>query len=119
MEWRDQDPPAIDVLLDVTVPFSGGGSPAYLEIDKLPDGRYRATVGTLFEFQELCRTGDLEGLCCIDRSRAESGSLRSRDQAARAKSLLTKRTSPVTPGSNRMHWLLRIIRITSKPLMVA
>jgi hypothetical protein len=44
------------------VPFSGGGSPAYLEIDKLPDGRYRATVGTLFENQELCRTGDLEGL---------------------------------------------------------
>jgi hypothetical protein len=28
----------------------------------LPDGRYRATVGTLFEFQELCRTGDLESL---------------------------------------------------------
>jgi hypothetical protein len=55
MVRRDQDPPATDVLLDVTVPFSGGGSPAYLEIDKLPDGRYRATVGTLFEFQELGR----------------------------------------------------------------
>jgi hypothetical protein len=62
MAWRDQDPPATDVLLDVTVPFSGGGTPAYLEIDKLANGRYRATVGTLFEFQELCRTGDLEGL---------------------------------------------------------
>jgi hypothetical protein len=59
MVWRDQDPPATDVLLDVTVPFSGGGSPAYLELDKLPDCRYRATV---FEYQELCRTGDLEGL---------------------------------------------------------
>jgi hypothetical protein len=48
MAWRDQDPPATDVLLDVTVPFSGGGSPAYLELDKLPDRLYRATVGTLF-----------------------------------------------------------------------
>jgi hypothetical protein len=33
-----------------------------LEIDKLPDGTYRATVGTLFEHQEICRTGDLEAL---------------------------------------------------------
>src|SRR5512144_475977 len=56
MVWRDQDPPAADVLLDVTVQVSGGGSPAYLEIDKLPDGRYRTTVGTLF--QEICRTAD-------------------------------------------------------------
>jgi hypothetical protein len=74
MVWRDQDPPATDVLLDVTVPFSGGGSPAYLEIDKLPDGRYRATVGTLFEFQELCRTGDIEGLLRHARAVQSSGS---------------------------------------------
>jgi hypothetical protein len=53
MVWRDQDPPATDVLLDVNVPFSGGGLPAYLELDKLPDGRYRATGGTLFEYHEL------------------------------------------------------------------
>lgn len=59
MAWRDQDPPATDVLLDFTVPFSGGGTHAYLEIDKLPEGLYRAIVGTLFEYQELCRTGDL------------------------------------------------------------
>jgi hypothetical protein len=59
MAWCDQDPPATDVLLDVTVPFSGGGTPAYLEIDKLPDGRYRATVGTLLDYQELCRTAHL------------------------------------------------------------
>ena len=26
-------------------------APAYLEIDKLPEGRYQATVGTLFEHQ--------------------------------------------------------------------
>ena len=44
------------------MPCSGGGSPAYLEIDKLADCRYRATVGTLFEHQEICRTGDLEAL---------------------------------------------------------
>ena len=36
MVWRDQDPPATDVLLDINVPYSGAGSPAYLEIDKLP-----------------------------------------------------------------------------------
>ena len=57
----NQDPPATDVILDVNVPCAGG-SPAYLEIDKLPDGTYRATVGTLFEHQEVCRTGDLEAL---------------------------------------------------------
>jgi hypothetical protein len=28
MVWRDQAPPATDVLLDVNVPFSGGGLPA-------------------------------------------------------------------------------------------
>ena len=37
-------------------------APAYLEIDKLPDGAHRATVGTLFEHQEICRTRDLEAL---------------------------------------------------------
>jgi hypothetical protein len=62
------------MLLEFTVPFSGGGSPAYLELDKLPDGRYRATVGTLFEFQELCRTGDLEGLLRHVRAVKLSGS---------------------------------------------
>jgi hypothetical protein len=62
MAWPDQNPPSTDVLLHVNVPCSGGGAPAYLEIDKLPGGRYRATVGTLFEHQEICRTNDLEGL---------------------------------------------------------
>jgi hypothetical protein len=62
MAWPDHDPPATDVLLHLTVPCSGGGAPAYLEIDKLPDGRYRATVGTLFECQEICRTRDFEAL---------------------------------------------------------
>ena len=64
MSWPDQDPPAIDVILHVNVPCAGTGPDqlTYLEIDKLSDGRYRATVGTLFEFQEVCRTGDLEAL---------------------------------------------------------
>jgi hypothetical protein len=64
MAWPDQDPPATDVILHVNVPCAGTGpsSPVYLEIDKLPDGAYRATVGTLFEFQEICRTRDLEAL---------------------------------------------------------
>ena len=61
MPWPDQTPPATDVLLHVNVPCAGG-SPAYLEIDKLPDGIYRATVGTLFDFEEICGTGDLETL---------------------------------------------------------
>jgi hypothetical protein len=43
-------------------PCSGGATPARLEIDKLPDGQYRATVGTLFEHQEICWTDDLEAL---------------------------------------------------------
>jgi Staphylococcal nuclease homologue len=61
MVWPGQDPRATDVILHLNVPYAGA-SPAYLEIDKLPDGRYRATVGTLFEHQEICRTGDLEAL---------------------------------------------------------
>jgi hypothetical protein len=84
MVWREQDPPASDVLLDVNVPFSGGGTPAYLEIDKLPDGRYRATVGTLFEFQELCLTGDLEVLLRHTRAVQSSGSFDEMVQAIRA-----------------------------------
>lgn len=61
MVWPDQNPPATDIILHVNVPCAGG-APAYLEIDKLSDGIYRATVGTLFEHQEICRTPDLEAL---------------------------------------------------------
>jgi hypothetical protein len=49
------------VILHLNVPCAGG-APTYLEIDKLPDRTYRATVGTLFEHQEICRTRDLEAL---------------------------------------------------------
>jgi hypothetical protein len=73
MAWPNQNPLANDVILHVNVPCAGG-SPAYLEIDKLPDGSYRATVGTLFEYQELCRTGDLEGLLLHARAVQSSGS---------------------------------------------
>jgi hypothetical protein len=58
-----------------------GGSPAYLEIDKLADGRYRATVGTLFEHQEICRTDDLEALV---RQANAIASCRSFDDVVRA-----------------------------------
>ena len=40
----------------------GGEPPCHLQIDKLPDGRYRATAGPLPEAHELCRTPDLEAL---------------------------------------------------------
>ena len=65
MAWPDQNPSATDVILHLNVPCAGTGpsSPVYLEIDKLPDGGiYLATVGTLFEHQEICRTRDLEAL---------------------------------------------------------
>jgi hypothetical protein len=80
MAWPDQDPPATDVLLHLNVPCAGG-SPAYLEIDKLPDGRYRATVGTLFEHQEICLTHDLEAL--VRHANAMAG-CRSLDDVVRA-----------------------------------
>ena len=57
--------------------------------------------------------------CCICRLRSSGIGVGFPQQAGTPRSLATKRTSPVTPGSTRMHWRLRIIRITSKPLMVA
>jgi hypothetical protein len=59
MAWPDQNPLANDVILHVNVPCAGG-SPAYLEIDKLPDGHYLATVGLCSSNQEVCPTGDLD-----------------------------------------------------------
>ena len=47
MNWTDRDPPETDPLLQMTIPHDGGGAPCRLEIDKLPDGHYRVTVGTL------------------------------------------------------------------------
>ena len=62
MNWTDRDPPETDLLLQMTIPHGGGGPTCRLEIDKLPDGHYRVTVGTLLEALELCRTSDLETL---------------------------------------------------------
>jgi hypothetical protein len=42
---------------------------------------YRATVGTLFEHQEICRTGDLEGLV---RGAGAMAGCRSFDDVVRA-----------------------------------
>ena len=60
MNWRD--PPATDPLLHMLIPFGGSAQPCRLEIDKLPDGRYRVMAGALLEALELCRTPDLEPL---------------------------------------------------------
>jgi hypothetical protein len=91
-ETREQDPPATDVLLDVKCAVLGWRI-AYLEIDKLPDGWYRATVGTLFEFQELCRTGDLEILLRHIRGVAVSGSFDEMVRAIRAMGAVAKNRS--------------------------
>jgi hypothetical protein len=45
---------ATSAWLDVTT--------ARAKAESRMSGRYRATVGTLFEHQEICRTGDLEAL---------------------------------------------------------
>ena len=60
MNWTDRDPPETDPLLQMIIPHDGGGAPCRLEIDKLPDGHYRVTVGTPFEALELCRASDLD-----------------------------------------------------------
>ena len=83
MIWPDQTPPTTDVILHVNVPCAGNGPDklTYLEIDKLPDGAHRATVGTLFEHQEICRTRDLEAL--VRHANAMAG-CRSFDDVVRA-----------------------------------
>ena len=75
MAWPDQNPSATDVILHLNVPCAGTGpsSPVHLEIDKRPDGAYRATVGTLFEHQEICRTRDLEALAWHANAMAGAG----------------------------------------------
>jgi hypothetical protein len=53
--------------------------PGYLEIDKLPDGTYRATVGTLFEqvvnvFARLAQNGaGIVTLAAVSRAALERG----------------------------------------------
>ena len=76
MDWTDRDPPGTDPLLQMTIPHDGGGAPCRLEIDKLPDGHYRVTVGTPLEALELCRTSDLELLLRHTYRLGVSGSFR-------------------------------------------
>ena len=58
-------------------------------------------------------------LCCIGKTDAQFASPKSPDQAAKRNNRFTKRTSPVVPDSSIRHCRLRIMRITSMPLIVA
>ena len=59
-KWTNRVP-AMDLPLRMLIPH-GGEPPCHLQIDRLPDGRYRATAGPLPEGHELCRTPDRESL---------------------------------------------------------
>ncbi len=58
MSWTDQVPEATDVIASFSAPRPASS----VEIDKLPDGMYRATAGNLFGSQELTRNTNLEAL---------------------------------------------------------
>jgi len=58
-------------------------------------------------------------LCCIGEPEAQSAPAISPDQAATRNNRFTKCTSRAVPDSSRRHWRLRIMRMTSKPLIVA
>lgn len=58
MGWNDQNPLPTDVICTVSAPTRG----TQIEIDKLPDGMYRATAGNLFQSQEIGRSRELEPL---------------------------------------------------------
>jgi hypothetical protein len=60
MSWTDQTPEATDVLLQGKAFFEPRGEYVNFEIDRLPDGRFRATVGNLFGSEEVHRDGDLD-----------------------------------------------------------
>src|SRR4051812_8182941 len=59
MPWLNQHPPAEDVVIVLRPHGTGAG---YIEVDRLPDGAYRATHGSAFGCIEVGRTADLEGL---------------------------------------------------------
>jgi hypothetical protein len=61
MSWKDQNPPVTDVLCSMQVQING--QPSFtIEVDKLDQQTYRATMGDLFQFRELTRTWQLEEL---------------------------------------------------------
>jgi hypothetical protein len=66
----------------------------------------------------LC-SSQFMGLCCINLERARRTQPEWIAQATRPKSWFTRRISPVTLGIGNMQWPRRIMRMTSKPLMVA
>lgn len=57
MAWTEQNPAATDIV------FQGrtyNDEYKHFEIDRLPSGEFRITVGNLFGFQEICRNTSLE-----------------------------------------------------------
>ena len=60
MTWVDQSPPATDVLIDGIGMKLANGVSAHIEIDKLPQGDYRRTVGNLFWSREIMVSASLE-----------------------------------------------------------
>ena len=73
-------------------------------------GTYLAVVGM---------RGALPRLRCIGKTDAQNAPSKSPDQAARRNNQFATRTSDVVPDSCMRHCRLRIIRMTSKPLIVA
>lgn len=63
MPWSDQQPEPTDIVISsIHITVKGEGLPVYVEIDKLPDGSFRATGGNLFGSMEIARNNDLETL---------------------------------------------------------
>lgn len=60
MPWSDQRPRATDVIASLR-PYAKNAL-GWFEIDKLDDGQYRVTYGTLFDSEEVLRGPELEPL---------------------------------------------------------
>ena len=60
MPWKDQTPPAHDVVVTMSLPRNSFFKANVIEVDKLPDGDFRVTHGNLFASEELGRCDDLE-----------------------------------------------------------
>lgn len=81
------------------------------------DGSHGAPVigreGDVGNGEVLLRLG------CSNEFKGEILALMAFNQATMPKRLAIKRTSHATPGGRRMQWPRRIMRIASKPLIVA
>jgi hypothetical protein len=71
------------------------------------------------DYSPSCARTEMIGLCCIGEPEAQFAPRVCVYQAARRNSRFTKRTSPAAPDSSMRHCLLRIMCMTSKPLIVA